>query len=144
MTNGTFDRLTFLKSCRSFALSGQVQQRPGMRSVWILDGARIHCHPGFTYYLRSLGIIPVFLPAYCPFFNPIEYFFGFVKKQMRRTYQEATTKHKDIVKVISTILDCFREYNMRNVFKHCGFSPSGCFNPGTAFSNDWINHLGFN
>jgi hypothetical protein len=89
-TDGTFDRSLFVQCCREFVLSKLVQQYPGRRSVWILDGARIHCHPNFIYYLRSLGIIPIFLPAYCPFFNPIEYFFGFVKKKLRRTYVESS------------------------------------------------------
>ena len=143
MTDGTFDRITFLWCCRSFPLSGLVQQYPGMRSIWILDGARIHCHPSFTYYLQSLWIIPIFLPAYCPFYNPIEYFFGIVKKRMRRNYCETSTRPKDMPKLVSSILNRFADYNMRNVFKHCGFSPSGCFNPGIAFETDCLEHLGF-
>ncbi|OWZ04489.1 Serine/threonine-protein kinase [Phytophthora megakarya] len=49
-----------------------VHQYPGRGSVWILDGAKIHCHPDIVYYLRSLGIISIFLPCYCPFYNPID------------------------------------------------------------------------
>lgn len=142
MTEGTFDRKTFVECCRSFALSGQVQQYPGQRSVWILDGARIHCHKNITYYLRSLGIIPVFLPAYCPFFNPIEYFFGIVKRRMRRQYSETQIKAKEQATFIATILQSFRSYTFRKVFVHCGYSPSGLFNPGSAYSKD-INDLGF-
>src|SRR5690348_3497242 len=73
MTDGTFDRVRFVSCCREFALSKNVQQYPGRRSVWILDGVRISSRPNFTYYLRSIGIIPISLPAYCPFFNPIEF-----------------------------------------------------------------------
>lgn len=39
-----------------------------------MDGARIHCHPIdiiMSYHL-SLRKMPIFLPACCPFHNPIE------------------------------------------------------------------------
>jgi len=36
-------------------------------------GAKIHCHPAIIRYLRSVGIIPIFLPPYTPFFNPIQF-----------------------------------------------------------------------
>lgn len=62
LTEGTFTRLKFLDCCREFALNkaSQVQTYPGMYSVWILDGARIHCDenlgnyfPRFSQILRS-------------------------------------------------------------------------------------------
>lgn len=136
MTEGTFDRQTFFRSCREFALSGNVQQYPGRRSVWILDGARIHCHRSITYYLRSIGIIPVYLPAYCPFFNPIEIFFGIVKKHMQRHYRESKVSPKNLPIFISTCLKAYTKYSLRKVFTHCGYSLSGLFNPGTAFSDE--------
>jgi hypothetical protein len=56
-TEGTFDRLKFIGCCKEFALKNpQVRQYPGANSVWILDGAAIHCDPNIVYYLRSLGI----------------------------------------------------------------------------------------
>lgn len=144
VTDGTFDRSKFVLSCREFALSRNVQQYPGKRSVWILDGARIHCHPNFTYYLRSIGILPVFLPAYCPFFNPIEFFFGYVKRHMRRTYTEGSVRPKDLTKTISSMLQRFSTYSMRKVFVHCGYSASGRFNPGVAYSGTTdMQSLGF-
>eukprot|EP00644_Phytophthora_capsici_P006574 jgi/Phyca11/118488/e_gw1.36.361.1 len=86
-TEGTFDRVEFVKCCRSFAFSkrGQVRQYPGPNSVWILDGAGIHRHPDIVHFLRGIGVVPIFLPAYCPFFNPIEYLFGYVKKRFSGT-----------------------------------------------------------
>ncbi|POM60573.1 Serine/threonine-protein kinase rio2 [Phytophthora palmivora] len=73
-TDGTFDRSKFVGCCRVHAHSGKtVYQYPRRGSVWILDGAKIHWHPDTVYYLRALGIIPIFLPAYYPFYNPIEY-----------------------------------------------------------------------
>ena len=69
-TVGTFDRAEFLNCIHKMINQTKVcQQYPGLNSVWILDGAKIHCHPDIIYNLRSIGIVPVFLPAYCPFFN---------------------------------------------------------------------------
>ncbi|GMF39963.1 unnamed protein product [Phytophthora fragariaefolia] len=76
-TERTFDRVEFTKCCRDFAYSklGNVRQYPGPNSVWILDGASIHRHPEIVQFLRSIGVVMIFLPAYCQFYNPIEYFF---------------------------------------------------------------------
>ncbi|EEY64950.1 uncharacterized protein PITG_22617 [Phytophthora infestans T30-4] len=63
---------------------------PRSNSLWILYGASIHCHPEIAHFLRSIGIVPIFLPAYCPFFNPIEYLFGYVKKAFQRHYEDST------------------------------------------------------
>lgn len=67
-TEGTFDRKKFVGFCRRFALDRQlkVEQYPGLHSIWIMDGARIHCHENIIYHLRSLGVVAIFLPAYCP------------------------------------------------------------------------------
>ncbi|ORY16047.1 hypothetical protein BCR33DRAFT_638687, partial [Rhizoclosmatium globosum] len=78
-TDGTFDRLKFLDCCSQFALGGKVKHFPGLHSVWIMDGAKIHCDPNISFYLRSLGIVLIYLPAYCPFYNPIEVMFAMVK-----------------------------------------------------------------
>lgn len=61
-TDGTFTRARFFDCCRKFANSGLVFRHPGVNSVWILDGARIHCDRRIIEYLRSLGISVVFLP----------------------------------------------------------------------------------
>lgn len=61
-TDGTFTRLKFFQCCKEFAIGGSCQKYPGRNYVWILDGAKIHCHPSIVRYLRSLGILPIFLP----------------------------------------------------------------------------------
>lgn len=65
-TEGTFTRLKFLDCCRKFALSGQVETHPGRNSVWVMDGARIHCSSAIVDYLRSLGLRVIFLPPQLP------------------------------------------------------------------------------
>lgn len=128
-TEGTFDRVKFLESCRLFAYSkrGNVRQYPGSNSVWILDGAAIHRDPEIVHFLRSIGVVPIFLPAYCPFFNPIEYLFGYVKKAFQRHYDEASGR--DLTPFIAQTFTLFEGYEMANVFEHCGWSVQGYFNP---------------
>lgn len=139
LTEGTFDREKFVEYIRDFALSGRVQQHPGRHSVMILDGARIHCHHAIIEYLRDLGIIPIFLPAYCPFFNPIEIVFGLVKKRLRRRYSEGSISANNLVTVIASIMQEFTKFDCRNLFKKCGYEASGRFNPGIAYNGSSLN-----
>jgi hypothetical protein len=71
-TEGTFDRVKFFTCCRKFAYStrGNIRQYPGHNSVRI-DGAIIHCDPEIVHFLRSIGVMPIFLPACCPFFSSV-------------------------------------------------------------------------
>jgi transposase len=131
-TDGTFDRSVFMACCREFALNNDaVRPYPGRHSVWILDGAIIHCHPNIVYYLRSLGIVPIFLPAYCPFFNPIEVFFSRVKSMFRRTYVE--NSKVDLKLIVARVLNCFKNCCFKPIFKKCGWSATG-FDGGVAFN----------
>lgn len=51
-TEGTFTRQNFFKYVRDMATSGKIQQYPGRLSIWVMDGARIHCDASIIYYLR--------------------------------------------------------------------------------------------
>jgi hypothetical protein len=95
-TEGTFNRLKFFECLKNFALSGICEKFPGKNSIFIMDGAKIHCHPRIIRYLRSLGIIPIFLPAYTPFFNPIEVIFGIMKRHLKKKFI-SNTKNMEIV-----------------------------------------------
>jgi transposase len=141
-TEGTFDRFKFIGCCRKFALqTGKVEQYPGRNSVWILDGASIHIDPYITYYLRSIGIFTVYLPAYCPFFNPIEIVFGNVKSALQRNYIENRSLIEMRIFVAET-MKTFEFRSMKGIFKKCGYISSGQFDPGKAFSQD-IRKFGF-
>lgn len=78
-TEGTFTRKIFFDYVRDFALSKKVETYPGRHSVFILDGARIHCDSNITV---------IFLPAYCPFYNPVEIIFGLCKRSIKKSYRE--------------------------------------------------------
>ncbi|KAG6606471.1 Serine/threonine-protein kinase rio2 [Phytophthora cinnamomi] len=114
-----------------------VHQYPGSGSVWILDGAKIHCHPDIVYYLRSLGIIPIFLPAYCPFYNPIEYLFGLIKKAFKRQYVEGSKQNQAVL--IANVLQQFQDFDMTYIFEHCGWSVTGEINPMSALGDEYVS-----
>ena len=118
-TEGTFTRLNFIDCCRQFALNERldaVEVHPGRHSVWILDGAAIYCDPSISLYLQSIGIIPIFLSAYCPFFNPIEYLFGFMKSYMRRYYAENGSSN-DMKLMIAQTNKNYKDFYVKAIFK---------------------------
>lgn len=137
-TEGTFNRTIFFDCCKKFALT--VQCYPGYSSLWILDGARIHCDSAIISYLRSLGIYVIFLPPYCPFFNPIEIVFGLAKSYMKKIYQE--NQHKNMQLVVAETMGRFSNYAMKNLFRKCGYLAGGRFDPTISLENDLIM-LGF-
>ncbi|KAH9136126.1 hypothetical protein AeRB84_018594 [Aphanomyces euteiches] len=150
-TDGTFDRALFFKYCSEFAHCSHVSMYPGQGSVWILDGAKIHCHPEIVLHLRELGVVPIFLPAYCPFYNPIEYLFGYVKKAFQRDYVECQSEQRLVLFVVQ-IMCKFKRFSMANVFTHCGWLSSGRFDPCKGLQHSKIrmgevtlddNDLGF-
>ena len=135
MTEGTFNRLNFLDCLRELIKSGNVQQYPGKNSIWILDGAKIHCHESIIYYLRYCGIVPIFLPAYCPFYNPIEILFGLIKSRMQRDFTECKVSVAGLPLFVSNELIKFRDYDCREIFRKCGYGSAMCFNPGLNYTS---------
>lgn len=132
-TEGTFSRQKFFDCCKNFALGGICHTYPGKHSVWILDGAKIHCHPAIVRYLRSIGIIPIFLPPYTPFFNPIEIVFGIVKKHLKKKFAK-TTKNMEFE--VNAEFKRMSHFNCTSIFKSCGYVASGRFDPGVAQMQD--------
>ncbi|XP_065078522.1 uncharacterized protein LOC135701608 [Ochlerotatus camptorhynchus] len=123
-TEGTFNRHKFFRCCRNFAINNpHVQRYPGFHSIWVLDGARIHCDANIIRYFRSIGIIPIFLPPYCPFFNPIEIIFGLIKAYLRRNYRETGS----ILKEVCAAMSAFKVYECKQIFEYCGYLPGGVF-----------------
>lgn len=138
-TDGTFNRKIFAEFCRKFALENEnVKMYPGMCSVWVMDGAKIHCSDKLIYYLRSLGIVVIFLPAYCPMMNPIEIVFGLIKGRLRKNYVENSKVDKNIL--LCEIVNQFTNMYMGPLFQHCGYFASGTFDPSSVFKLDLKKH----
>eukprot|EP00734_Pompholyxophrys_sp_LG126_P000421 Pompholyxophrys_sp_v1_NODE_173_length_1350_cov_3.789189.p1 type:complete len:345 gc:universal NODE_173_length_1350_cov_3.789189:211-1245(+) len=131
-TDGTFDRLRFFDCCKNLLDSGKVKRYPGSKSVWILDGAAIHVEKAMIDYFFARGVYVIFLPAYCPFFNPIEIVFGLIKKRCRELYDEKMgTEHELLLKVLVE----FSERNFASIFSKCGYKASGYFDVHTNFDD---------
>eukprot|EP00732_Lithocolla_globosa_P002706 Lithocolla_globosa_v1_NODE_1873_length_2282_cov_108.426325.p1 type:complete len:360 gc:universal NODE_1873_length_2282_cov_108.426325:102-1181(+) len=124
-TSGTFDRQEFFRCCKQLLDSGKVQKYPGRNSIWILDGASIHVDCAMIEYFQSRGILVIFLPAYCPFFNPIEVIFGEIKRRCRLLYSRPGTEHLVLLQVLKE----FSEHDCLSIFKKCGFMAGGYFDP---------------
>lgn len=135
-TDGTFDRVKFFTCCRDFAYSsrGKVRQYPGTNSVWTLHGASYHRDPEITHFLRSIGVIPIFLSAYCPFFNPIELMFGYIKQTFQRHYAESSDS--DLSPFVIETFTRFEKLKMANVFQHCGWTVQGHSDPTGPLSRE--------
>lgn len=102
-----------------------MKQYPGKNSIWILDGARIHVDSNMVRYFRSLGILFVFLPAYCPHMNLIEILVGLIKQMFKRFYN--SMDYNGIKVFVLEILMKFTSFNAVNIFKKCGYHPGGRF-----------------
>lgn len=137
MTPGTFTRKIFFDCCRDMVLKGTVQKYPGRNSVWILDGARIHCDPHIVMYLRSLGIIVIFLPPYSPFFNPIEFLFGLMKKYITKHYVENSSRSMDIV--VLEAISAFTCRDCTKLFENCGYVANSRFDVTKGLAHDKKN-----
>ena len=130
MTEGTFTRHKFFDACCKLAESGKCGKYPSKNSIWIMDGAKIHTHPKISRAFRRRGIIPLFLPAYCPFFNPIEVFFSWVKTRMRELYPENKFNNaKDLAGFVMDIMKSFNSADFEPIFDHCGYENSFAFDP---------------
>lgn len=65
--------------------------------------------------------------------------FGLVKKNSKRIYEE--NRKQSLKSVVAEIMNDFNSYDMRSIFKKCGYTSSG-FNPGIAHNID-IDFIGF-
>ena len=128
-TEGTFTRDKFFECCEELVHSGYIQAYPGPRSIWIMDGAKIHRHRAIIDYLRTAGIVVLFLPAYCPFYNPIEIFFGLLKGQLRRTYPEGKLNAKTIQSWVMQTLAQYDSCDFSPIMRHCGYVDVKKFDP---------------
>lgn len=141
-TEGTFDRNKFVDCCTRFATDSDsnIKQYPGSGSIWVMDGARIHVSDKFIYFLRSMGIIPIFLPAYSPFFNPIELFFASFKKRLSKHYNERIKMdQKDL---LCEVLNTYKNKCMSNYFRKCGYLSNGTFDDSKGMT-EISSEIGF-
>eukprot|EP00734_Pompholyxophrys_sp_LG126_P000549 Pompholyxophrys_sp_v1_NODE_279_length_872_cov_3.537332.p1 type:complete len:245 gc:universal NODE_279_length_872_cov_3.537332:785-51(-) len=128
-TSGTFDRVLFFECIQNLVNSGKVQKYPGRRSVWLIDGAAIHVDAAITEYMRGMGLFLIFLPAYCPFYTAVEIVFGLIKRRCRALYSPSHYGSEQLIML--RVFGEFVNFDASQLFKRCGYSCSGTFNPNT-------------
>jgi hypothetical protein len=136
MTEDTFTRVTLVEACKkAFSNRGPSGPMafPGPRSIWIMDGAKIHCHPAVFDYLRSVGLAALYLPAYCPFYNPIEIFFGRLKSLVKKDHPHGFESLDALKLAIAAANATLRHEDVSPYFRKCGYGRAGCFDPRYAF-----------
>ena len=77
----------------------------------------------------------VFLPAYCPFFNPIESMFSALKARMRRHYKEGQLPPSKLREFVSQVLKDMRFMCMRGYFEACGYGVANEFDVSQGWSD---------
>jgi hypothetical protein len=144
-TFGTFNRIIFFHQfpfVRDIVTSHpQAHEFPGPHSIWIMDGAAIHCDAAIVVWLRLHGIVVIFLPAYCPFFNPIEFMFGVMKSRFKREYIEVGPKKQSVEMLARETSDEFRDFDMEKLFHKCGYLVGGRFEPRVGLNNRKMSHV---
>jgi transposase len=130
-TDNTFNRAKFFQSIRELVRAQKIK----MGSMFIMDGAKIHLDQNIVNYLRSVGLYVLFLPAYCPFFNPIEIMFSRVKSRLQSIYIE-NTKNEFIA--LTNTLASFENVDMTPTFYSCGYCTNGVFDPSIAYNHNEV------
>jgi putative transposase len=79
---GTTDTITF-----NYWLSAHLLPNiQGSSSVIVMDNASFHKNPETQLIIEEQGHTLLFLPPYSPHLNPIEHFFGSMKKIFKNTH----------------------------------------------------------
>lgn len=124
-TRGTFNRLKFQR-----ALIGSILKHlnpwPLPRSIVVLDNARIHMYAEFETAVHSCGAVLLFLPPYCPQFNPIEVLFGQLKRWLARHANLAFGLYPERVLEVA-MPRCTKDEDGggTGLFRHCGYDEGG-------------------
>lgn len=129
LIESTFTRAIFFACIKEFLQKNVVSPYPGLHSVWIMDGASIHMDENIVEFLFTVGVVVIYLPPYCPFYNPIEIVFGLVKGALKKFYERKGTERL----LLTTVLDNFSSRDFESIFQKCGYGLNGLFDPYKSF-----------
>jgi transposase len=127
-TENTFNRTKFFTCLRELVNSRLIR----MNSVLIMDGAKIHLDPNIVNYLRSVGLFVLFLPSYCPFFNPIEILFSRLKGFVQKNFKENSSSE---AMVLNEALVQLQNIDLTSTYQQCGYMICGRFDPSIAYNH---------
>ncbi|POM72023.1 Transposase [Phytophthora palmivora] len=123
------EQLVFVDETSKNSLDSSVLLRmnpwPLPRSIVMLDNACIHMYPALEAAIHSVGAVLLFLPPYCPQFNPIEIMFGQLKRWLARHANLTFPLYPENVLEVA-IRACVKSEDIGvNLFRHCGYCPAG-------------------
>ena len=84
----------------------------------ILDSARIHHHPYWQSLVEGYGIKVVFLPAYSPHLNPVEWAWQALKQLLKKTNDP---EEDNALINIKFFMDYLKEFDLKNVAIEAGY-----------------------
>ena len=89
--------------------------------------------PGPVCIRDGAGIVPIILPLYCPFWNPIESFFALLKRKLCRSYADGKLKPKELERFVNDVMFDFIGQGFPNLFAHGGDEGMRLFHPSRNF-----------
>jgi hypothetical protein len=104
MTDGTFDREK-IHAIMIDKIIPYLNPYPLPRSIIIMDNAKVHMYQKLINAIHEAGAIVIFLPPYCPQFNPIEYCFSLLKRWIQKKASNIFPKFPSKVAEIA-LKDC--------------------------------------
>ena len=114
--------VNLFEACKNLIGSRCVHVYPGPGSIWIMDGAKVHCHPDIVNYLRAAGIVVIFLPACCPFCNPVEIFFwGGSSRGSRVVITRRASSMQDLGAFVLSQIVHYSDNDMSKLLNHCAY-----------------------
>ncbi|OWZ18126.1 Transposase [Phytophthora megakarya] len=124
-TRGTFTRLKFHRAFVSSVLR-HLNHWPFPKSIVVLDNARIHMYSELEAAIHSCSAVLLFLPPYCPLFNPIVVLFGQLKRWQARHANLAFGLYPEKVLEVA-MRACTRQEPSggTTLFRHCGYGNGG-------------------
>ncbi|KAE9334427.1 hypothetical protein PF008_g13976 [Phytophthora fragariae] len=132
-TPETFTRLKFHRAFVKSVLP-HLTPWPLPRSIVVIDNARIHMYAELEQAVHACGAILLYLPPYCPQFNPIEVMFGQLKRWLTRHANLAFPLYPELVLKVA-MRSCIRTEEIGvNLFRHCGYGEAGL--DTTVFERD--------
>ncbi|GCA63619.1 hypothetical protein KIPB_010960 [Kipferlia bialata] len=103
---------------------------PPPNSCLVMDGASIHHQQELCDGIKARGHNYVFLPAYCPNANPVEFVFQDLKHELQYGGDIHTTSVLGYTKTFNIVKSAFLRYQYHDysaLFSKCGFHLDGSY-----------------
>jgi len=110
---GAMNTKTFIKWLREDLLP---ELKKG--DVIVMDNLAAHKSLEVKETIRQAGMIPVYLPPYCPDMNPIELLFSKLKRYVRSFYAD---NFNDLLRIIGQGLDFMKKRDFIGWYNHAGY-----------------------